>query len=112
MRASRIAAVSELCQDVSSAHMIVKSNFDTSGLQMSKGDIPVGSDANDDVVARDVIKRDQRGQNPRSVLRYSVHDLGDFSIRHSMNRFAIAPPIFVARGSVMRVAIRANLDPI
>jgi hypothetical protein len=29
-----------------------------------------------------------------------------------MNRFAVAPPIFIARGPIVRVAVGANFHPI
>src|SRR5271156_3621391 len=112
VRTSCVAAISEPSQNIPTAYVIMDSNLDASRLQVRKRDIAVGGDTNDDVVSRDVIESDRLRQDAGCILRYSIHNLGYFSIRHGKNWLAIAPPIFVARGSVMRVPIRTNFDPV
>src|ERR1035437_272344 len=80
---------------------------------MSICDGAVESDAKNDVVADNVIQSDLLGENARRVLRYSVEHLSDFAVRYSVNRLAVAPPVFIASGSVMmRIPVGADFDPI
>src|SRR5208282_1082270 len=80
---------------------------------MSVGDVAVGSDAKNDVVADNVIKSNLLGENARRVLRYAVEHLRDFAVRYSVDRFTVAPPVFIAGDSVMmRIPVGADFDPI
>src|ERR1035441_5981788 len=80
---------------------------------MSICDVAVESDAKNDVVADNVIKSNLLGENARRVLRYSVEHLSDFAVRYSVNRVAVATPVFMASGSVMmRIPVGPDFDPI
>src|ERR1035437_2776699 len=80
---------------------------------MSICDVAVESDAKNDVVADNFIQSDLLGENARRVLRYSVEHLSDFAVRYSVNRLAVAPPVFIATGSVMmRIPVGPDFDPI
>src|SRR6266853_4247537 len=80
---------------------------------MSVGNVAVGCDSKSHVVAHDVIQSHFLGQDPRRVLRNSIQHLSDLAISYSQNRLTIAPPVFVASGSVvMRIPVGTDFYPI
>src|ERR1700675_2773150 len=80
---------------------------------MSECDVTIGGDAKNYVVAHDAIKSHFLGEHARSILRDSVQHLSDFAVRYRVNRFPVAPPVFIAGGSVMmRISVGSHLDPI
>ncbi len=111
MRTGRVAAVSQEREEVSSMNAVMQPYFDASLLQVGICDVPIRSNLQDDMVPPDVVECDGR-QSTRCVVRYSVHDFRDLSIRDGEERFAPAPPVFIARCAIVtRIAVRTDLDP-
>src|SRR6516164_7590916 len=112
VRASRVAAVPEECERISSVDMVAGSHLDASSLQMSERDETVSCNLQNDVISGNVVQRDRR-HNARSVVGKLVHNFRDLPVCYGKNRLAPTPPVFVVSCPVVtRIAVWPDLDPV
>src|SRR5215472_3910009 len=94
MCSSRIPAVAEKREHISSMNMVARSYFNASSLQMRISDETVLCNLKNDVVSCDVVQRNGR-KNARSVVEKFIDNFRDLAIRQCKNWFTPTPPILV-----------------
>jgi len=108
MRAGRIAGVSELCDHLARFYFLMDAHADAVLLQMREHEVFVRRDADDDVIAGDVLQRDGWRLAGRMIFEV-VDDFRDFAAGHRMQRLAEAPIVFIAISIVVkRFAVLAD----